>query len=86
MIGIPQCVTHERLNPEKAHIETMVPEKKAVMEGDTKFTNLIESSIYNNNHIYHISMVPEELKWFIKDNECFNVDAGKVKLIFLFMN
>ena len=57
------------------------------MEGYPKRTNIIEDIIYDTKHVHYISMVSEELKWVVKQKECFNVETGKVKtLIFLRMN
>ena len=33
------------------------------MEGDTKFTNLIEASMYDTKPVQYTSMISEELKW-----------------------
>ena len=49
------------------------------MEGDPEFTNLIEASMYYTNPVHCIIMVPEELKWDVKEKECFNIEMGKVK-------
>ena len=57
------------------------------MEGGQKCTNLIEAIMYDTTPVNYISMVSEELKWFVKEKKCFNVETGKVlKLIFLRMN
>ena len=57
------------------------------MEGDPKFTNLIEASMYDTNPVQHISMVSEELNLVVKDKECFNTETGEVlKMRFLRMN
>ena len=53
-------------------------ENKAVLEEDPKYTNLIEDSMYDTNPIKYISMVSEELKWIVKDKECFDFETGKV--------
>ena len=57
MRGIPQCVKQEELKSNKAYIETRGTEKAAVMEGDTKFINLIEARVYGTNPVHYISMV-----------------------------
>ena len=48
------------------------------MEGYTKRTNLIEAIMYDTTPVHYISMVSEQLKWVLKDKECFNVETGKV--------
>ena len=56
------------------------------MEGCPKRTNIIEDIIYDTKHVHYISMVSEELKWVIKEKECFNFYMGEVlKLILLRM-
>ena len=79
MRGIPTPVTQEELNSKKAHIDTRGTLKEAVTEGDPKGTNLVEASMCDTTHVHYISMVSEELKWVVKDTECFNVHTGKVK-------
>ena len=57
------------------------------MEGDPKFINLIEASMHDTTPVHYISMISEELKWVVKEKECFNVETGKVnKLRLLRMN
>ena len=58
----------------------MVTSNVAVLKGCPKFTKLIESSVYDTNLAHYISMVLEELKWAVKEKQCFNVDVGKVKI------
>ena len=87
MRGIPPWVTQEKLKPKKSQIETRGTSKETVTEVDPKCTNLNEASIYYATSEKYISMVSEELKWFIKEKECFNVETGKVKkMILLRMN
>ena len=69
----------EEMRSKNAYIETMVTSKEGVMEGDPKFTNLIEARVYDTNPVHYTGMVSEELKWFIKEKECFNFEMGKVK-------
>ena len=78
MRGIPPCVTQEELKSNKAHIDTRRTEKEAVPEGDPKCTNLIEDIMYDTTPVHYISIISEELKWFVKEKECFNSDIGKV--------
>ena len=79
MRGIPPCIKQEELNSKKANIDIKGTVKKSVLKGDPKITKLIVSSVYDNKPVHYISMVSEELKWFVKYKECFNVDMGKVK-------
>ena len=60
------CVTQEELNSSKAHIETGVTAMEAVLEVDTKCTNLIEDSMYDTKPVNYTSMVSEKLKLVIK--------------------
>ena len=53
--------------------------KEAVLEWDTKCTNLIRNIMYDTNSIHYMNMVSEELKWAIKEKECFNIGTGKFK-------
>ena len=62
----------------KAHIETRGTSNEAVLEGDPKYTNLIKAIMHGKNPVKYTSMVSEELKWFIKEKECFNVETVKV--------
>ena len=64
--GIQPCVTQEELNSKKAQIDTRWESKSAVMEGDPKFTNLIEASVYNTKLFHCISMVSEDSNWLVK--------------------
>ena len=79
MSGILSHVTQEELKSKKAQIETRGTSKEAVTEGYPKCTNLIEASIYDTTPIHYISMVSEDLKWILKQKECFNVYMDKVK-------
>ena len=78
MRGIPPRATQEELKSKKAHIGTRGASKESVTEGDPKRTNLIEASMYYTTHVHYISMVSEELKWVVREKECFNVETGKV--------
>ena len=52
---------------------------KGISQGrKSKRTNLIEYTIYDTKPVQYISMVSEELKWVVKNKECFNVDTGKI--------
>ena len=79
MRGIPPCITQEELKSKKAQIETRGKSKEEVKEGDPKRTSLIEASMYDTTPVHYTSMVSEELKWVVKEKECFNVETGKVK-------
>ena len=79
MRGIPPQVTKKELRSKKAHIETRVTSKEAVTEGYPKRTNLIEAIMYGATPVHYIGMVSEQLKWAVKEKECFNVETGKVK-------
>ena len=57
--GIPTCVTKEELKSKKSHIDTRGISKESVIEGDPKYANLIEASIYDNTPAQYISMVSE---------------------------
>ena len=50
------------------------------MEGDQKFTKLIEAIIHDTTPVHYISMVSEELKWVVREKYCFNVDTINVKI------
>ena len=87
MRGIPPWVTQEKLKPKKSQIETRGTSKETVTEVDPKCTNLNEASIYYATSEKYISMVSEELKWVIKEKDCFKVETCNVeKLRFLRMN
>ena len=87
MRGIPPRVTQEELKLKKAYTETRGTAKESVTEGDPKLTNLVETSMYDITSVHYIRMVSEELKWVVKEKECFNVETDKVeKLRFLCMN
>ena len=87
MRGIPPCVKKDELNPKKQHIDTRGASNEAVTEGGPKCTNLIEASMYDTTPVHYISIVSEELKWVVKEKECFNFETGKViKFRFLRMN
>ena len=75
--GIPLCITQEELKSKKATIDTRGTSKEAFTEGYPKCTNLIEARIYDTNHVHYISMVSEELNWFVREKYCFNVYTGK---------
>ena len=66
MRGIPPYVDQKGLDLKKANIETRGTENESVMEGGIKCHNLIEASMHYTNHVHCISMVSEELKWFVK--------------------
>ena len=78
MIGILACIKKQELKSKKAHIETRGTENAAVLKGDTKTTKLIEDSVYETKPVHYISVVSEDLKWVVKEKECFNVETGKV--------
>ena len=63
----------------KPHSDIRGTEKEPVLEGDQKCINLIEASTYYTKPVHYISMVSEDLKWDVKEKDCFNVDMGKVK-------
>ena len=79
MRGIPLCLTQEELKSKQVQIDTRVTSKEAVTQGDPKCNNLTEASMYDTTPVHYISMFSEELKWIVKEKECFNVDMGKVK-------
>ena len=79
MRGIPSRVTKEGLNPKKSWIETRGTSKDAVTEGDPKITNLIEARMYDTRLVHCMSMVLEQLKWVVKEKQCFDFETGKVK-------
>ena len=79
MRGIPESVTKQEFNSKKAPIDTRRTSKETVTEGYPKRTNIIKDSIYNTTPVHYISVVSEELKWVVKDKECFNAETGKVK-------
>ena len=60
------------------HIDNRVTSKASVVGGGPTFPNLIEASLYDTNHIHNISMVTEELKWILKDEECLNFETDQV--------
>ena len=51
------------------------------MKGNTKFLKLIETSVHGIKLFQYTSVVLEELKWIVKEKECFNVDTGKVDFL-----
>ena len=59
-------MTQKELKSKKAQIENRGTSKEAVIEGIPKHTNLIESSTYDTTPVHYISMVSEDLKWFLK--------------------
>ena len=67
------------MNSKKAHIETRGTSKAKFLKGDPKVTKLIKTSVYDTKPANYIGMASEELKWFVKGKECFNVDMGRVK-------
>ena len=78
IIGIPPCVTQEKLNSKKPQIETRLTVKSEVPGGDPKCPNHIEASVYDIKPVHYTSMVSEELKWVVKDKERFNVETVQV--------
>ena len=61
--------------------------KAEVLKGDPKRTKLVESSVYDTTPVHYTSMVSEDFKWVLKENDSSNVDTVKVEfLIFLHMN
>ena len=54
------------------------------MKGDTKRTKLIEAIMYDTKPVHYISVFSEELKWFVMEKDCFNIDTVKV-YIFIFL-
>ena len=72
------------LKSNKAHIETRGTAKKEFMKRDTKITKLIEASVYRTKPIHYISMVSGELKWVVKEKECFNIDTCEVKNLYTY--
>ena len=76
---VPTRVTQEELNSKKVQSETRGTSKEAFMEGDPKCNNFIEASMYDTTHVHYTSMVLEQLKWVVKEKDCFNADTGKVK-------
>ena len=78
MRGILPHVTQDELKSKKAQIETRGTSKEAVTEGDPKCTNLIGDSMYYTTPVQYISMFSEDLKWAVKEEECFNVETGNV--------
>ena len=66
------------MNSKKAQIETRGSSKLAVLKGGPKFTKLIEASMYDTKPVNYTSMVSEELKWFVKEKDFFDVEMGKV--------
>ena len=79
MSSILLCVTQDESNSNKAHVESRGVETAEVMEGDPKCTKNISASAYDTTNVYELSMVSEELKWVMKEKECFNVDTGKAE-------
>ena len=71
-------MTQEELNSKKAHNKTMGTSKEEVTEGGPKCTNLTEAIMYDTTPVHYTSMVSVELKWIVKEKECFNVELGKV--------
>ena len=76
--GLSPSVTQEELKSKKSHIDTRGTAKESVLECYQKFTSLIESSMYDTNHVKYTIMVSEDLKWLVKEKGCFNVDTGKI--------
>ena len=60
-------------------IETSITSKEAVIEEDSKRTNLIETSMYDTMRINYIIRVSEELKWLVKEKDYFDVDTCKFR-------
>ena len=85
MRGIPTRVTQKELKSKNAHIDTRGTSKEEVTEGYPKRTNLIEASMYDTTPVHYITMVSEELKWVVKEKECFNVDTGKVRNLYSYI-
>ena len=78
IIFTPTYITQEEFRSKKARVDTMWTSKVEVMEGGIKFSNLIESSVYNTNPFHYISMVSKELKWVINNRDRFNVHTCNV--------
>ena len=59
-----------------------------VLEGDTKYPNLIASSVYSDTKpVLYLSMVSNSIKWIVKEKHTYTIDTGTtLKLWFLHMN
>ena len=80
---MPEIFTQEEFKINKSHIHTRGTTKEKVMERYPKHTNLIEAILYDITPVHYISMVSEQLKWAVKEKECFNVETVKVKYIYI---
>ena len=66
------------MESKRENIDTRGTEKIAVLKGGPKLTKLIEASVYDNKSVHYISMVSEELKRVLKEEDFLNVDTCKV--------
>ena len=55
--GIPECVLQDKEKNSVAHRAAQGTVKAAVLEGDPRFPNLIESSVYDKKPVHYLSMV-----------------------------
>ena len=67
------------MKSKKENIDTRGTAKTAVLKGGPKLTKLIEVSVYGNKSVHYISMVSEEPKKVVKEEDFLNVDTDKVK-------
>ena len=64
----------------KKNLSNRVTEKSEFLKGVPKTPKLVESSVYTTKHVHYFSIIPEDLKWVVKDNQRCNVETGKVKI------
>ena len=49
-----------------------------MVKGGPKVTKPIEDSVYDTKPVNYTSIVLEEFKWNVKENDCFYVETDKV--------
>ena len=76
MQGTSKHVVQQEVKNRKEQISVRGTVKAAVLEGDTKFPNLVASSVYDAKPVHYLSMVSGEVKWVEVNKYVYNVDSS----------
>jgi hypothetical protein len=53
--------------------------KAAKLEGNPNFSYLIATSIYDTKPVHYFSMISEQVKWMVKENDAYNKERKRME-------
>ena len=77
--GIMDCVKRDEVKNQTKVNKVCGTVKAAKLEGNPNFPYLIATSIYDTKSVHYFSMISEQVKWMVKENDVYNKETKRMK-------